>query len=77
MGMFEILILRVQGRKHWIIQNSMRIINTGSNPVLTTKNKNKMEKIVSIKILRPITLPIIGMFLITYIIVAYVFDLEM
>jgi hypothetical protein len=51
--------------------------NTGSNPVLTTKNKNKMEKIVSIKILRPITLPIIGMFLITYIIVAYVFDLEM
>jgi hypothetical protein len=39
--------------------------------------KNKMEKIVSIKILRPITLPIIGMFLIIYIIVAYVFDLEM
>jgi hypothetical protein len=50
--------------------------NTGSNPVLTT-NKNKMEKIVSIKILRPITLPIIGMFLIIYIIVAYVFDLDM
>ena len=36
-----------------------------------------MEKLVSIKILRPITLPIIGMLLITYIIVAYVFDLEM
>ena len=54
-------------------------IDTGSNPVLTAKNKNKnkMEKIVSIKILRPITLPIIGMFLITYTIVAYVFDLEM
>ena len=53
------------------------IFNAGSNPVLTTKIKNKMEKIVSIKILRPITLPIIGIFLITYIIVAYVFDLEM
>jgi hypothetical protein len=36
-----------------------------------------MEKIMSIKILRPITLPIIGALLITYIIVAYVFDLEM
>jgi len=36
-----------------------------------------MERLVSIKILRPITLPIIGMFLITYIIIAYVFDLEM
>jgi len=36
-----------------------------------------MERLVSIKILRPITLPIIGMFLITHIIIAYVFDLEM
>jgi hypothetical protein len=36
-----------------------------------------MEKLVSIKILRPITLPIIGALLIVYIIVAYVFDLEM
>jgi hypothetical protein len=36
-----------------------------------------MERLVSIKVLRPITLPIIGMFLITYIIVAYVFGLEM
>jgi hypothetical protein len=36
-----------------------------------------MEKLVSIKILRPITLTIIGLFLITYIIIAYVFDLEM
>jgi len=36
-----------------------------------------MEKLVSIKILRPITLPIIAVFLIIYIIVAYVFDLEM
>jgi hypothetical protein len=36
-----------------------------------------MEKLVSIKILRPITLPIIGMFLMTYIIVGYVFGLEM
>jgi len=36
-----------------------------------------MEKLVSIKILRPITLSIIGLFLITYIIIAYVFDLEM
>lgn len=36
-----------------------------------------MKKLVSIKILRPITLPIIGVFLLTYIIVAYVFDLEM
>jgi hypothetical protein len=35
-----------------------------------------MEKIVSIKILRPITLPIIGIFLITYIIVAYVERIE-
>ena len=41
------------------------------------KKKLIMEKIVSIKILRPITLTIIGIFLITYIIVAYVFDLEM
>jgi hypothetical protein len=32
-----------------------------------------MERLVSIKVLRPI----IGMFLITYIIVAYVFGLEM
>lgn len=39
--------------------------------------KNKMEKIISIKILRPITLPIIGMFVIIYIIIDYVFDLEM
>jgi hypothetical protein len=36
-----------------------------------------MEKLVSIKILRPITLPIIGTLLIVYIIVAYMFDLEM
>lgn len=36
-----------------------------------------MNKIVNIKIIRPIILPIIGMFLITYIIVAYVFDLKM
>jgi hypothetical protein len=36
-----------------------------------------MEKLVSIKILRPITLPIIGTLLIVYIIVAYIFDLEM
>lgn len=50
---------------------------TSSNLVLTTKKLKNMEKIVSIKILRPITLPIIGMFLITYIIVAYVFDLDM
>lgn len=48
----------------------------GSNPALTTKIKT-MEKLVSIKLLRPITLPIIGALLITYIIVAYVFDLEM
>jgi len=34
-----------------------------------------MEKLV--KVLRAITLPIIGMFLIIYIIVAYVFDLKM
>ena len=36
-----------------------------------------MERLVNIKILRPITLPIIGALLITYIIVVYVFDLEM
>jgi len=36
-----------------------------------------MEKLVSIKILRPITLPIIGVFLITYIIISYVFGLDM
>jgi len=36
-----------------------------------------MEKIVSIKILRPITLPIIGAIIIAYIAVAYIFDLEM
>jgi len=36
-----------------------------------------MKKLVSIKILKPITLPIIGMLLITYIVMAYVFDLEM
>ena len=36
-----------------------------------------MERLVSIKILRPIILPIIGMLLFTYIIIAYVFDLEM
>lgn len=41
------------------------------------KTKIIMEKLVSIKILRPITLPIIGALLIVYIIVAYVFDLEM
>ena len=50
--------------------------HTGSNPVLTTKNIN-MKKLVSVKILRPITLTIIGIFLISYIIIAYVFDLEM
>ena len=50
---------------------------TGSNPVLTTKIKVMLEKIVKIKLLRPITLPIMCMFLVTYIIVAYVFDLEM
>ncbi len=36
-----------------------------------------MEKLLSIKLLRPITLPIVGVFLISYIIIAYVFDLEM
>jgi hypothetical protein len=36
-----------------------------------------MKKLVSVKILRPITLTIIGIFLISYIIIAYVFDLEM
>jgi hypothetical protein len=36
-----------------------------------------MEKLVSVKILRPIILTIIGIFLISYIIIAYVFDLEM
>jgi hypothetical protein len=36
-----------------------------------------LEKIVKIKLLRPITLTIIGAFLISYIIVEYVFDLEM
>jgi hypothetical protein len=35
-----------------------------------------IDKIISIKILRPITLPIIGALLISYIIVFYVFDLE-
>jgi hypothetical protein len=38
MGMFEIIILRVQGKKHLIIQNSMRIIFTGSSPVLNAKS---------------------------------------
>jgi hypothetical protein len=36
-----------------------------------------VDKIVSIKILRPITLPVIGALLIAYILVSYVFDLEM
>jgi hypothetical protein len=36
-----------------------------------------VEKLVSIKILRPITLSILGALLITYILIAYVFDLEM
>ena len=36
-----------------------------------------IEKLLSIKLLRPITLPIIGAFLIIYIIITYVFDLEM
>ena len=36
-----------------------------------------LGKFVKIKLLRPITLPIIGVFLITYIIIVYVFDLEM
>jgi hypothetical protein len=36
-----------------------------------------MKKLVDIKVLRPITLPIICALLIIYIIVAYVFDLEM
>jgi hypothetical protein len=49
---------------------------TGAVPVLATKIKN-MEKLLSIKLLRPIMLPIIGALLIIYIIVAYVFDLEM
>ena len=49
----------------------------GSNPVLTTKIKVMLEKILKIKLLRTITLPIMCMFLVTYIIVAYVFDLEM
>jgi hypothetical protein len=35
-----------------------------------------LDKLVSIKILRPITLPIIGILLITYIIMAYIFDFE-
>ena len=43
--MFEILILRVHGKKHWIIQNSMRIIITGSSPVLTTK-RIKMKNLL-------------------------------
>lgn|SRR5574343_481595 len=46
MGMFEIFILRVHGKKHWIIQNSMRIISTGSSPVFLTKlnyMKNSQE----------------------------------
>lgn len=36
-----------------------------------------MNKIVNIKIIRPITLPIIGAMIIAYIIAAYTFDLEM
>jgi hypothetical protein len=36
-----------------------------------------MEKLLNIKILRPITIPILGAILIAYIIVAYVFGLEM
>jgi hypothetical protein len=36
-----------------------------------------VDKLVSIKILRPIILPIIGVVLITYIIVEYVFDLKL
>ena len=64
---------KLTDRRRW---RGMARLHTGSNPVLTAKIK-KMEKIVSIKILRPITLSIIGMFLITYIIVAYIFDLEM
>jgi hypothetical protein len=36
-----------------------------------------IEKLLSIKLLRTITLPIVGVFLISYIIIAYVFDLEM
>ncbi len=70
-------MVTVRGLLRMLETVDREILNAGSNPVLTAKNKNKMEKIVSIKILRPITLPIIGMFLITYIIVAYVFDLEM
>jgi hypothetical protein len=36
-----------------------------------------MEKLLNIKILRPITIPILGAILVVYIIVAYVFDLDM
>jgi hypothetical protein len=35
-----------------------------------------MEKLLNIKILRPITIPILGAILIVYIIVAYVFGLD-
>lgn len=38
---------------------------------------NNMEKLMNIKILRPITIPIVGILLIMYIIIAYIFDLEM
>ena len=52
-------------------------ITAVAGSLLSWLQKNKMEKIVSIKILRPITLPIIGVMIIAYIIVAYIFDLEM
>ena len=38
--------------------------------------RKAMERIVNIKILRPIILPIIGALLIAYILVSYIFDLE-
>lgn len=37
---------------------------------------NTLEKILKIKILRPITLPIIGFFMVLYIIADYVFNIE-
>ncbi len=46
--------------------------------ILSWQQKIKnMEKLLNIKILRPITIPILGAILVVYIIVAYVFDLDM
>ncbi len=39
--------------------------------------KKIIQKLLAIKILRPITLSILGALLITHIIIAYVFNLEM